>query len=1538
LAAFGDKDKQGQTQSQEGRSIFKTALVSAPIAVGGGIGISKLLKRSSHFGVPVTALPPQEVQSAVQKAFDSVFKFKNSYVDAPHAATIKRWQMDKLAGFSDNIAISREHLFSAWQAAAKTVDPSGVVAGAFTDRLRATTGTTGFMGGLRTALQTNTSVYTQRAVNVFLQDLAMLQERATKGLPLVGPEIMGVGGAIAKVQRIKPIPMTHIADPVLRSTLEGIRARHGGVISPLREFSRTDLPGRMFHFQYIHPGLPKALELNVARPLGGNLRNLIVHGSTQQSTYIAGRYALLEGDKIVSTLNHEQWVARRMTEDLIPALLSERNLSKSKMNQMVSAFERRMMEAPEWIPSLPPENINEGTEKYIAERSQIMRLYTAGGEPLSDLQYANIIKRGGVTDELGRFVPMFPSASPTTIAKNVVSLTDPRQAYLFPEAFPFGRRPMQTLRREFAPTAGALAAMQKAPGARFAWAGVRGRVGAPMLKTAFAPTRLGPELSPFGVSTEGGALVSAGLEDVLEQRVIGQEILDPSRPIFGLTAAEAKNLQWEASMGINRTVEGALGYAPTGEPVFAPPGTRITGAALFEEPHGRGQFLRLMTERDISLGQAAKFYGVKAMGLPVSPTHLENLAQGTIGTPFHQGIEVLATIDDLKKNRSLHYQQLFTSLWEFTTQNQQSGKAMGALASNFANDPARITTIANRLAVSAEGRPVHAGPVRAAMTIARSAGLTPEQMGGVFGAVPEVFGLRSTVAPEEFAGMWAREIGGKAITGIEATQIMKGAPVGWTQLFYGGPGGPGAGRVATIEPRMFELLASPHFGAMAGDLQLEIAQRMAAEYPHRIAEQQILGKSLESIISAREGPGFLNRIPGAVTAEHFTDKMLQTGGALRIPGVGDIRIPAEASISQLAGYKTAGGQVVHPVLGGPYRGIIEATKEYQARNITRETLMGRLAELQASVGKAFFGTVTGNESLLRGRLPGSMFFTAVLPGRAGTRTSDPFTIGITEKYAGRMFEDLERLYGREAVTEMRQRFFAGGAVTGLAGRHPFIGPYSTQAARFQLVPGREAVAVVNEQMYRSLAAEGLLEGEELLRFQKEAAYRARNKLWTSTKNLAASPIRLSPLVGLAGDVDGDIISAVLASPQLERGLASQLAAQEEAASLWERYAIRSQYLKAKAPAGAVPLLSEQAAAEALKLGIPERRLGAVSEQLQRARFAILNYGRELSPEARMNALGLLEWLEQTPISAKHLEPRPERVQEVFGTLEQISRGVQFKRAEDIADAANTVLASASPQARGALKDGLTVAMEDVASKELLFKKIPGVDVQKASQHIVDAMHAAEVSGLGQVSAARWRDLTRVRGPQATSAELRAAIGGMAEGPYGGLFLASSGDTLWSSINKKTTAVLNRGMAAGRSAIPYAKPLGLGLGAAVALSAVLSEPPKVLGPGDNIPPRPQLKSGTGGGQVDTNIHPAAHVQGSPSTQNPVSAGNTARITGPRPMGSQVAVTGSAPGSVDYQQLSGQINRALDGRANVNSTINDQRSSLSPQKLSDILRRQ
>lgn len=1442
-------------------SLFRGALIGTPIAIGGGIGISRFRKDSNFFGGSVSKLPNEE-------AFSAISNFTNRYADKANSGVLKDWQLNKLNKLAGETVLSASEIQEAWIRAARSVDPEGNTASWLADRMIGKTSQE-IMNDVTFHVQQGSSSHLQRTASAFLRDINTLERFAGR---LQTTDLIGTTRRHEIIPRAFDVLIRSALPPKLEGDLSSIekalgnagvtltRVSRGGAFEGYSELRMKITGGILPEFGPDWKGIEKGLEIKIPGVSTLN-EGIVTLGGTMQTRYIAGTYGLVEGGVLKESFNHEQYMIRRVAEELVPQLQKEKRLTQRRAHDLTHTFTENMMKNLENVRMIP-KGVHSGWDEYIDFQSRRMRLMTPEGKPLPLEEYANVLGAGGLKKQGGGFLPLYPGTSPTHMIKGVAFPFDyASKAYPIGPSVDYARRPMQYLRPGYAPTAAARMMMDipteagwipagRSGGAywgteslnqRFAWAKMGIGVETPFVPTAYISPKYSDVLQGRGITTEGMGIISSAYSGQREVEEV----------ISGLEVSMGNTSPWVAErtpgIGTGKSVwqigetaggDVFLGWSPEGKPVVLPAGANVEAIAAHTYDSKKGDFLKVIaTQTTRGEGPASKvFGGGKAMLEEKGPGFLKEVMKEGLSATHLANIGAALSMDELRKNRHLFHQQLFTSLQNYLQFQMSSGKQISSLASNFANNPAKVLQTIGAVA-SAEGTYSTEEAIKFAYQIAKGGGLSNVQMGAVFGAVPEVVG-------ENWAGLMpGLGMGAK-------TEIERGLVMGFSQFFYGGPGAEGAGKRATIEPRLMEMLSAPQLGEVGLGIQKEIAERMMIEYPERFAEQKAYSTALKSLLGG-----------GAVEG-------------IDIP-LGDER----GRLAKAYGAALEGGE-------------------------------GTRKKLMEEISRAWAGTVTGKDlGLARNRLPGSKFLTLYSASQVGSPLSDPYTIGITEGMASDMLQDLEKTYGEKEVTGLRKRFMTGRTIAGFGFRHPIIGPYSLQPLKFQRIAGEGSYAVANE-ILRKVSIPSL--GEEL------------------------GNMRFSPLVGMGADTDADAMAASLVSPQLEKNLTTHINNQTSL-DLYEQYTVRKQLLKKSAGLSNIPIREEMKEA-ALRLGIAKQEIGLISNALGTGRAAILQSG--LSGEERANALFVLDYLEQTPILAKHIKAG--KAEKMLGLFRDIKVGIEKKDADRLARIVTESIDLSKSSQQAAIREGFEYMTEDVVTGELARKRLPALPIHQTTRNITNAIAAMETNKVGQITAKRMHELHRAKGFAPTLAEMGTMLTPEAArlSPFGPFFVQPPPPTGIAGgaakLSAHMTAISNKVAATGRGLLKYARPLGIGTGVAIGIATVLSEPSMSLSPEDKIPPRPIMKSGTGGAEIGTNLHlDTRQVQGSPTTRNPVRAGNTARIAGPARLSKRISIDGVSNRAIDYQELNGQIRQAIGGRARINSSVDDRRMSLNSQKLSDIL---
>lgn len=1434
--------------------------------------------------------------------------------------------------------LTKNAISSAWQRAARNSGlPQTMIDLLATKIQQAQTGGDA-LKDISLIARNNQSVYMKRAVSLFLSDTQFLEQRA--GLGLASETTKLVSG-------LPPYTKTMFSMNRLPGRMQNeLREMAGilGVTPKLEMISRHDKgPGKMLNVSFSGGKLgQKTLSVNVPMTIEGT--NTFAHGVSLQSKYIAGRYGIVEGGKLQDVMSHEEFALHRIKSDLIPEILNDKRITQSKIRQMTTALEMTLLSPPEWIESLPA-GVHRGLDEYVKHKQQILRLYAPGGgryDPIKgvfdvptidETEYYKILGQGQLEGPSGKF-PVFAPSSPTQVAQNVVMTSDPRRLHpVLGELFPVVRRPMQFLRKSYAPTADALQAMQTPLQKEFAWAKMAAGIETPVVPTMYISERHAKALSAAGIGTQGTIAIASELE--AQRRFDQLATYNVATEEVGTDLAKLltdKQTHWDL---YKQMPEGMfLGRDPTGVPVTLPSKSELLTARVIED-RNRSRFLQITaTTAQENLDWTKVFLGGKGMAGQVSGQHIANVSSKILGRKVQYG-EAMAIVagGELKKNRQLHYHQLFTSLWQHSKVNMQSGKSLNQLAVNFVKDPLAIIADMKKKA-ERSGKYSHEIFLAESMQVARGAGLNPRQISEVYGMVPDVFGFR-TESPHALMSDWSASLMKATGTDVaramslgqqEAKEILRGGALGFSQFFPEGIEGPGSGGRGTIEPRLLDTLDSPWWGETGQLVKADIVKRMAAQHSTKLVEQSILGGSLASMLS-------LQKITGSIAPSAVTEELMQKGFSLQLTGLGDILVPGAERLSQLAQYTTTSGLPVTPELSTQYKHFLEMARSYEKGNITKDVMRGELDTLIGQTTKSWVGTVSGKGGLFRGELPGSTFLTSVTSLQRGHQGLDPGAHGITSSAAERMFSDLEMFIKPEDMKVMREQFYGGKPLAGFMFRHPGISPYSNQPALFQFVPGEGNVLVTPEVETRGVLMKGQLAEAELQSLQSLSGPALKGNI--SAKNILEraggqfiETLRLGQAPGLGADYDADIPVASFVGPDLQPALQKKFS---EMGNDYFDYSLRMQLLKGKARKGEEITLAAAIADDAIKLGATKRgKLGQVSNALSLAKAAVFSQSKNMSKEAMNNSLFLLEWLEQTPISAKHIAPG--HAEELVDALSSVTESVRNKDSGKLIRTVEQIMSSEVSKARGSLlTEGATLAFERPGGK-IETRFLPSIDLHKTAETITSSISNLENMQIDGVKGSRIHQLLLGKGRPASPDEASALMSR-------GIKMFSMGEALEEipvakGIGKKLSehymSFTNQLAAAGKGLLPHAKPLALGFGAAIALSSILSSPPLTVDPASKIAPRADMRSGTGG--INQEMHPPDYIPGSPRVPPSIPPGRAFVTNNP---GGNIMIRGRSQGNQDYSGLSNSIGQTIPG-SSVRSRVNDERRSLTPWHVSHMLK--
>lgn len=1490
---------------------------------------------------------------------------------------------------------------------ARQADPTGKTREIIQSRMKEGLSATEVIEDLQTMFHGSSSIHLEKTIRSFVGHVGMLQGRLDEGRSI---ELHGLFRGTFH----QPIPLSFEnlkSRGGLADTLKEIESKVKGKIY-IKGWQRKDMPGKELELFIKSPLFPKGGGMTLKVPLSlEEDPGIVFRGRTQSSKWIAGEF--VEAEQIMGQWavkrreRYEEWAVRRFLELHLPEALTEQKLSRRKIREIQSAFHEDIYKPLQYVANLPNKAVM-GSYAYIeAAKKKVLIEKSLGGttgtlkkklakKSLSTLEYAEIVKKGlaiqgGSLDkwtqldlfpDKSHVLKVFPGASAGEIAENMFSLEDLTQFELFPGAAEWGARgPMKGIRYGYSPTANALEKMKgdlltQKYGSLLGGTQWRteGRVPTPALTTLYVSSSRLPETTRMGMHGQGSGLVSTRALGLLEQeRVVSRRVSTSS--IFKeledllVQSGGLHKDKWDPGGAfLENTV---IGMSLTGSPVRG--GFKVLQVTRHPtDVEGEG-FLQLIGTKREQGGAFKAFRDLKEMLYPMRQKGIDKIAEYLSPLSTQSiSLDVVAEMDELRKNRTLHWKQVFTALVEFTGQNRKQFSKK-TVAGRFLADPQKIIAGINAVA-NETGNYEHNYALAEAYRIARSAKLKDWQMGLTFGAVPEIFGMSpgseewtkaissgeihrrarekgESISAETAGARLEKALGSPVSRGYwenfarlspsEIQNIGAGASFGIAQVAYGGKYGPGSGNLGSIEPRFAEILTAPSFGEAGPALWEDISQRMMHRYPERISEQKELSRSVVSLLE-KSGTS------SGVVPSNFTEEMQQEGGLLHIRNHGDVYIPSSDMVSSLDSKvlpgKT-GERTIKSPLGQGYEDFLSTAKEHEVGKVSDEEMGEEIKKLRAMASRAQIDTITGKDSLAKGRLLGSRYLTAKPPTTPGEiRTVSPGEVLVPEKHLGRMIEELTSVYGKEQTKGILERLKSGEGVLGLQARHPFTSTGSASIVSIKMLGGhrgKQNYMVVGEELVEA----GIM--REGAKIDPMAARTLGDMGSDIVEKLGV--LRSGPGVRMGLDYDADIPFISMLPNKIQQVAEKNRINYSE----YNPSDFRMQLLKAKkAASGGVSIL-EAAAGASIRSRIQKQELGSISEALAVARAAVLSNTSGVSGERVENATELLRFLEEVPISAKNIAPGQEkRILEALGGLK--AHIWKRNRAGMLRDVSSIV--GRKTTGEQFMLGGARLAVQNATGVREV--NVPGINVATAIDDIATAMGGFAKKGIGGISAKRVREVIRGRGKPMSEEEagILSKHGLLGQSPLGGFYeapLAKQGQeeiraaaieaakreaekeaSGLGKLSREVMAVENKVTAAGGKLLGRLKgdlkPLAIGLGVLGGLSALFSGTPSIKSQDMDMPP-PRTSTGREGGEGVEETVPENPVS-LPPPPNTMANEQGTRVT---PTSSRVVARGSSRGNVDYDSLGSRISSYLGG-AKVNSRVVDSRKSLNSQNIAKMSR--
>jgi hypothetical protein len=1236
-------------------------------------------------------------------------------------------------------------------------------------------------------------------------------------------------------------------------------------------------------------------EFQMSLPIAKNGR--LAEGLTQSSMRIAPDVAIFDphSGKITERLSRHEFMLRDFEQSILPDIKSGKLKTSWAIQNAIDEMYERNIYSLQNIPNLPGNLASQGWESYANVRSKAVdiRILANKRTPKAGEAYSSVFRAPDSREftaamQAGDF---FPATSPGNLAEGRVSTYDPRKWSMTPTAEDLSRRITQA-NREWRATPAAVDEMMKTKWSIFetqAWRQEMGPNAAPHFRTLYVnPDKRGSFLDKFGIG-EGELAIhgTAGNKRALET-------------FRAATPVRLKRVRED----IQSLIDGGdikfgeyLGETVEGTPFTFQPGMKLTGMEKFATA-GSGQFFSLYYDEVVRAAEHSKgFMGAKGMRRLMGSDQFfqaqKDVAMATKNSMLSSGFDMIVNMDELKKNPARHNTQMITELWNLLdTMRDRDFVRRNVKLRAFMSNPTGAAGIFEKYATKAVAGGTaysHQTFVENLMRFALVEGqLSPKEFGSVFGAVPHVLGKEgvrtayNNLALNQFSFRHLRE-------------MHKGFTGGIAQTVFGGTKeDTGAGSLGSIEPRAFDILQGGHYGSLGGDIADDFMKRLAISNPETFMTHEALSKTLLSAQGKLPASGNIWDVAmKGYKPEEFQEFIEKGGGFVKAPGMPDIFVPGPNAAPSMSSFNTPSDSVVRGKLANIYHDYTRSMAKFEdagARTNAFNSFLGDIAKEHAPAGK-------GAGSFLRGKgILGSRFLTGVTEA-AGQRTSSPFTVGLPEHQAMSMFDELRATGAmHEDIEAMKQAFLEGKTIGGVVSRHPFIGQHSIQPVNFQILRGVSDPVMT----LPSIAANIRLAGEE-----------------------KANPIRLSPLVGMAGDLDADIYSAHLVTPDLSQKIVNQFTnASNEATEAYMQHMVRAQLIKAKAAGGGAGELTTgmKTIAAAKKLATAQEWVGRLSTELSSAREAV---GANLSGQQAADARFLLEWLEQVPISGKHLKDKDIIEERMSSFFETIETSLRTRNPEYMKSAVEGVLRNSDSVTKRLLTEDIHIAEGADQIRQITGKQfrdfLPGINLAKSVDDIMSSLSLADSTGATEAAkfAAARRTVT-----QSTLNKYMDKMG----------VLLSRKEGLMASVSSAAIAAKNFLGQAGAALIKNKRAVGFGFAGSLALATILSSPDDTIGPGSGFnEARIDRNPGRAKDRMET-IPPASQSLGAPTVPSMIA--NRSMIA-PGSDSVRMSVKARSQGRVNAGHLGNRASMAAGRNANININVRDDSSSMNPHILANKL---
>lgn len=1253
----------------------------------------------------------------------------------------------------------------AWQTAVKSTQPNKIRELTFmSDEVMKSPGM--FYSSLQTTLESNESVGMQKTFRKFQSNLRALRSHYEKTKTI--PSLVSTGQSA--IPRARNMSINQLP-PELQKGLQRIEKTLGvnGQIS-YRARSAFQKEGLgLYTFGFNVKGQNISLNVPMSR------EGVLIEGLSSSTRRIAPSVAVFEpgGSKFVGRMSRHEYLMDQFERTVARDIAGGKYQSQFQMQGAIDELYENTIRNLQYVPNVPSNLKDKGRrsiEKIRGQFEDVRILTDVGYRSPTESEIAKAISTTHGMSLAGQGPALVPATSPKNIAQGRLSKYDPRQWFMTPQDADLSRRPMQAL-REWRATPQAAQEMMRSGSVKWSifesqtWRTDMGPYSAPHVRTLYVdPNKYASQLEQL--SMEEGESLLMGTKSMRLQHQASR-IADPVH----LSTVRA-DLQDILSGKTQITPGELLGTTVEGTPFTYKANMDLLGAVP-HETSSRGEYTDLFFRETRMMREQEKKFGIKAMERFVKPSRFkQGLRSLADDRQLNEGIMRIASMDELRKDPGKLNEQIITSLWDLVDSKWDEGriKRNKKLAAFMRNPRVFASHMRNKAGSNA-------GFIQDMMQFTAGLNIAPEEFGRVFGSV-------SYAAPEAVP------------TGLPQpylSAMQRNLSVGVSRAMFAGPEWTMKGIGGSVEPRLLELLESGQYGELGSEIREDLLGRIAATHPEQISTHQALSKTLRSIDKG-VAPGTVKDYNLAdYSAKTFQQSIEEGSVRLRLgKGRGDIFVPGVVDAPAMGMVAAEGGGMVRGNLGKVYHQFArEMSALYsdvdplspEAERDIRSKFLQEIHKQHAPEGK-------GAGSLARGkRLLGSRFLTGVSEA-GGYKSPHHLVAGIPRDVMNEMFEEL-RISGQYSSTEinqMQQRLKSKGRIGGLLVRHPTFGQYSGIPMGFEVIDSTSPSIVLpsfNVQL----------------------------------DEISKNPIKISPLVGTAGDLDADAFAAFLVSPKTEKNIMKNFVyANNEYTQRYLQHTVRSQILKAKSASVGLEMDTLQnAIVSAKKLGTVQEWVPKLSTTLSEARSAVIN--RPIGAGSA-DAMALLEWLEQTPVSGKHLSAERVASGEMSALFGSIQSALEEQNSERLKGAIRSVMST-----EGVAGEMLTgdVALSEESLRRLravpglqgISPALGGVDIDAAVDTIMSSMSGSRASGEAQI-----RQSLRGRG-RMTMTKLSKYLGRTSS-------MAGEGSQFMAKISSATTTAKNIAAAAGEQLLKHKKAVGFGFIGSLAIAAALSDPPDQIG--------------------------------------------------------------------------------------------------------------